>query len=79
MRRPTIVEASQTAQRTGIGDEQFWEAQAPFLEKVLADDHHSTLARVTQAGAFSAEDDGFDFGLQLVLDGIEIFIRSRST
>ncbi|MDP9840792.1 TetR/AcrR family transcriptional regulator C-terminal domain-containing protein [Streptosporangium lutulentum] len=74
----TVAEASQAAQRTGISDEQSWEAQAPFLDRILADDHYATLARVTQAGVFSGVDDGFDFGLQRVLDGIETFIRSRS-
>jgi hypothetical protein len=56
----------------------------PLLEKIVDGDHYPIAARVgTAAGtehqaAYSPEH-AFEFGLQRVLDGIEVFIRSRST
>ncbi len=76
------VEAAQAAQRTGITDEQWWQAYAPLLEKVLDPARYPTAARVGAAagseyGAASDPARSFDFGLQRVLDGIEAFLASR--
>jgi hypothetical protein len=85
MRRPTTVEvvpvrvAHRDRRRAALGGPGSVPGEGSgFPEKVLADDHHSTLARVAQAGAFRSEDGGSDFGPQRVPDSIEAFIRSRS-
>ncbi|GII00374.1 TetR/AcrR family transcriptional regulator [Planobispora takensis] len=79
-----IVEAGQAAKQTGVSDEQFWQAQEPFMTRLLDDARFTTLRRVADAGVFadvsgadpSAGDDGFEFGLQRVLDGIEAYVTA---
>lgn len=76
------VEADRTRRRTGLTDEQWWQAAAPFLAKVFDPERFPTAARVGAAAgeAHGAAHDGehaFGFGLERVLDGIEALIRSR--
>ncbi|HEU4422895.1 MAG TPA: TetR/AcrR family transcriptional regulator [Pilimelia sp.] len=76
------VEAAQAEQHTGMTDEQWWLAHAPYLEKVFDTSRFPVAARVGAAageayGSAYAPDHGFEFGLQRVLDGIEAFIRTR--
>ena len=76
------VDAAQTRDRTGLTDDQWWQAAAPFLARVLDPARFPTAARVgTAAGqAHGAAHDGdhaFTFGLDRVLDGIDALVRSR--
>ncbi|WP_158883825.1 TetR/AcrR family transcriptional regulator [Amycolatopsis anabasis] len=75
------VEAAEAEQRTGMTDEQWWAAHEPVLSQILDADRFPTASRVGQAAgeAYGIYDPdlAFDFGLQRVLDGIEVFIRSR--
>nr|WP_204016507.1 TetR/AcrR family transcriptional regulator [Sphaerimonospora thailandensis] len=76
------IEAAQAEKQTGLTDEQWWWAHAPFLAKVLDPRRYPTAARVGEAAgeAYKAAFDPertFEFGLRRVLDGIEAFVRSR--
>ncbi len=76
------VDAAAARQRTGLTDDQWWRAAAPFLAKVLDPARFPTAARVGAAAgeAHGAAHDGehaFTFGLDRVLDGIETLVRSR--
>ncbi|MFC4149721.1 TetR/AcrR family transcriptional regulator [Micromonospora mangrovi] len=78
------VEAAQAAQRTGMTDAQWWQAHAPYLEKVLDPRRFPLAARVgTTAGQeYQAAADphrAFEFGLARILDGIEVLVRDRDT
>jgi Tetracyclin repressor-like, C-terminal domain len=61
-------------------DEQWWEANAPLLARVLDADAYPTAARVgtaagaAQGGAYSP-DHAWDFGLERVLDGLGALIE----
>lgn len=77
------VEAAQAVQGTGMTDEQWWTARAPFLSSIVDANRYPTAARVgTAVGAAqrTAFDPAraFEFGLQRVLDGIGVLIRDRS-
>jgi AcrR family transcriptional regulator len=77
------VEADQAEQRTGMTDEQWWLAYAPFLNTIVDASRYPTATRVgTAAGeAYGAASDpkhAFEFGLERVLDGIEVFVQARS-
>ncbi|MGI5211850.1 TetR/AcrR family transcriptional regulator [Plantactinospora sp. CA-290183] len=77
------VEAAQAEQRTGMTDEQWWYSYAPLLEQVFDPARYPVAARVGEVtGAeYNAPSDpgrSFEFGLQRVLDGIEVFVRARS-
>ncbi|GAA3819250.1 TetR/AcrR family transcriptional regulator [Sphaerisporangium flaviroseum] len=77
------AEATQAEQRTGMTDEQWWWAHAPYLSKVMDATRFPISSRVgTAAGeaygaAYNAEQ-AFEFGLQRILDGIETLIDSRA-
>ncbi|MGW4463960.1 TetR/AcrR family transcriptional regulator [Micromonospora sp. NPDC004704] len=74
------VEAAQVERRTGMTDEQWWAAQAPLLEQVLDPDRYPVASAVGSAageanqGAYDPNG-AFEFGLERVLDGIEVFVR----
>ncbi|MEU4803740.1 TetR/AcrR family transcriptional regulator C-terminal domain-containing protein [Actinosynnema sp. NPDC023587] len=76
------VEAARIEQRTGLTDEQWWRAAAPFLARVFDPERFPTAARVGAAAgeahgsAYSGEH-AFEFGLERVLDGVEALVVSR--
>ncbi|MFG2052421.1 TetR/AcrR family transcriptional regulator [Micromonospora sp. NPDC048930] len=77
------VEAAEATQRTGMTEQQWWHAHAPYLEKVLDPRRFPRAARVgTAAGeAYQAAADpagAFEFGLARLLDGVEVLIRERT-
>jgi len=70
------IEAAQAVQQTGKTDVQWWEEHAPLLEKVFDAQRHPTATRVGAAAGeeYNAPSDplrAFEFGLRLLLDGIE--------
>ncbi|MFC7546662.1 TetR/AcrR family transcriptional regulator [Plantactinospora sp. GCM10030261] len=76
------VEAAQAAASTGLTDEQWWHAHAPYLEKVLDPRRYPLAARVGSAAGqeYRAAGDparAFEFGLARILDGIEVLVRGR--
>jgi AcrR family transcriptional regulator len=77
------LEASQAEKRTGKTDEEWWRANEPLLRRVFDPERYPTASRVGPAAteAYQAAYDpeyAFEFGLQRVLDGIEIFVGERS-
>jgi AcrR family transcriptional regulator len=78
------LEATLVEQRTGLTDEQWWQAQAPLLEEVLEPgsfpvaDRVGTAAAQAYQGLWDAEH-AFEFGLARVLDGIAVLIDSRTS
>ncbi|MGN9811730.1 TetR/AcrR family transcriptional regulator [Micromonospora sp. BQ11] len=78
----SAVEAAQAAARTGMTEQQWWQAHAPYLEKALDPRRFPLAARVgTAAGqeyqAAADPDRAFDFGLARILDGVETLVRDR--
>ena len=77
------IEMDQAVQRTGMTDQQWWESYAPLLKQVFDPARYPTAARVgdVTGAEYNAPADparSFEFGLQRVLDGIEVLIRSRT-
>jgi AcrR family transcriptional regulator len=77
------LEAAQAEQQTGQSTEQWWSAHAPLLEKVFDASRYPTAARVGASagaayGAAHDPDHAFEFGLQRVLDGIEVLVQQRA-
>ncbi|HEX4814124.1 MAG TPA: TetR/AcrR family transcriptional regulator [Nonomuraea sp.] len=77
------VESAQAESQTGMTDQQWWAAHAPFLSRIADAERYPTAVRVgTAAGeamnaAYSPER-AFEFGLRRVLDGIEALVNSRA-
>jgi AcrR family transcriptional regulator len=77
------VDSAQAQRRTDLTDEEWWQARAPLLEKVLDVTRFPTATRVgAAAGAEygSAHDPAraFELGLRLILDGLQALIQARS-
>jgi AcrR family transcriptional regulator len=75
------AEAAEAQARTGISDQQWWEAYGPLLAEVVDPARYPTAIRVgAAAGAeYGAAHDpagSFRFGLQRVIDGIDAFISA---
>ncbi|ADB54056.1 TetR/AcrR family transcriptional regulator [Conexibacter woesei] len=76
------VEAAEAERASGITDEQWWEAHAPLLDRIIDFERWPVAGRVGQAageahgGAYGPEH-AFEFGLARVLDGIAVLVRAR--
>ena len=76
------IEIRQAQRRTGMTDQQWWSAHSPLLAELVDSGRFPTAARVGAAAGRahgSAYDPGyaFEFGLQRVLDGIEMLVQGR--
>ncbi|WP_222598376.1 TetR/AcrR family transcriptional regulator [Lentzea tibetensis] len=77
-----LAGASQTERETGLTDQQWWDAAAPFLMKVFDPGRYPLAARVGNAvgelhsSAYSPEH-AFEFGLERILDGVEQLVTTR--
>ncbi|WP_374472444.1 TetR/AcrR family transcriptional regulator [Phenylobacterium sp.] len=78
----SALEAREVEQRSGMTDEQWLAIAEPTLMEILDPEAFPVLHRVGEAlmaaydGAFDRTR-GFEFGLQRVLDGIEMFIARK--
>lgn len=77
------VQADALAERTGMTDEEWWKQAGPVLAEVLEPRRYPLAVRVGAAagaeyGAASDPERSFEFGLQILLDGLEVFLRARS-
>ncbi|XRQ13911.1 TetR/AcrR family transcriptional regulator [Actinomadura welshii] len=76
------VNAAEAERRSGMSDEEWWAASAPFLARFVDEADYPLGTRVGTAagqeyGAAVAPTRAFEFGLARVLDGIEVLISSR--
>ena len=70
-----------TEQRSGVSDAEWWEANAPVLEKVMDGSKYPIAGRVGSAvgEAYQAASNPqltFEFGLARVLDGIQAYLHA---
>jgi len=73
------VEAARVVRRSGLTEQQWWDASAPYLAQVFDPERHPLAARVGAAAgeAHGAAHDpayAFEFGLARVLDGVATFL-----
>jgi hypothetical protein len=72
----TQVYQEEAERKSGMTDAQFWEAQAPVLEEVMASGRFPVLASLSE-DAFNPSFDHFEFGLQRIMDGLEVLVEQR--
>lgn len=85
VRSAALADAAARAavRESGMSDEQWWNANAPYLSRALDENKYPTATRVGSAygaahrTAFSANY-AFAFGLERVIDGLGALIDSRS-
>ncbi|MEV0582382.1 TetR/AcrR family transcriptional regulator [Nonomuraea sp. NPDC050310] len=78
------VAAAQAEKSTGVTDQQWWTAHAPFLSRIADYTQYPVASRVGQAAGEahqSAYDPAFafDFGLERILDGVQFMIERKMT
>lgn len=71
------IQEGTAADETGITDEEFWEVQYPMLERLLATGDYPALAALPADSFDSPWEVIFEFGLQRVLDGVELLVERR--
>lgn len=74
----------QELDRSGITDAQWWEINAPILERLMPAERYPISGRVGLAAGeqYNAASDpafSFEFGLQRILDGVERLIENSRT
>jgi hypothetical protein len=72
----TQLYQQEAERRTGLTDAEFWQAQVPVLEKVLASGRYPVMASLSE-DTFGPDFDHFGFGLQRILDGLEVLVARR--
>lgn len=72
----TQVHHLEAEHRTGLTDTEFWEAQVPVLEKVMASGRYPVMASLDE-NAWGPDFDHFEFGLRRILDGLETLVAER--
>ncbi|MET7293254.1 TetR/AcrR family transcriptional regulator [Streptomyces griseoloalbus] len=73
----TQLYQEEAERNSGLTDAQFWEAQRPALEKAMNSGHYPILAGLSE-DTFGSDFDHFEFGLQRILDGLEVFVAQRT-
>ncbi|MGC9494980.1 TetR/AcrR family transcriptional regulator [Streptomyces sp. WG7] len=72
----TQVHGEEAERSSGLTDAQFWQAQEPALEKAMASGRYPVLASLSD-DTFGTGFDHFEFGLQRILDGLEVLVAAR--
>jgi AcrR family transcriptional regulator len=77
------LESAHAEQHTGVTDQEWWEAHAPYLAQVFDPARFPLAARVGSAAGQAHQaaydpEHAFEFGLQRILDGIESLLTSRA-
>jgi hypothetical protein len=72
----TQVYQEEAERSSGLTDTQFWQAQQPVLEKAMTSGRYPVLASLSE-DAFGTGFDHFEFGLQRILDGLEVLVAAR--
>jgi AcrR family transcriptional regulator len=74
-------EAREVEEQSGITDQQWWARNAELLEGLIEPAHYPTTVRLGESNKEQGLDPQrhFEFGLQRVLDGIEVFIADRGS
>lgn len=78
----SAVDAARTAEQSGVTDQQWWAAHAPYFGTLMDASRYPLAAKV---GAVAGEEYGaaydpahtFTFGLKCILDGVEALVSSR--
>ncbi|MFE9773980.1 TetR/AcrR family transcriptional regulator [Streptomyces sp. NPDC005931] len=70
------LDADEAAKETGLSNEEFWGTQQPYLERAMTSGEYPTLATLSE-DTFAENFDHFDFGLQRLLDGLEVLVARR--
>ena len=72
----TQVHQEEAERTSGLSNAEFYAAQVPTLAKAMTGGRYPVLASLAPE-TFDAGFDHFEFGLQRILDGLEVFVARR--
>ncbi|MFF1694765.1 TetR/AcrR family transcriptional regulator [Streptomyces sp. NPDC058257] len=72
----TQVHEMEAVKKSGLTDQAFWEAQSPTLNRIMSSGRYPHLAGLSD-DAFGSQLDHFEFGLQRLLDGLDVLVARR--
>ncbi|WP_367043090.1 TetR/AcrR family transcriptional regulator [Streptomyces sp. Je 1-332] len=72
----TQVHEVEAVKKSGLTDAAFWEAQTPTLGRIMNSGRYPHLAGLSD-DAFGSQFDHFEFGLQRLLDGLDVLVARR--
>lgn len=75
----TSIEAAGARTESGMTDQQWWDINAPVLDRVMADADYPISGRVGQAAGAEYHSIGdaarsFEFGIARIVDGVEVLL-----
>ncbi|WBB58597.1 TetR/AcrR family transcriptional regulator [Streptomyces sp. WMMC500] len=71
------VNAKQAEERTGISDQEFWEAQSPALESAMTSGRYPRIAKLADDSFSALDQETFVFATDRMLDGLEALLEHR--
>ncbi|MFG3212498.1 TetR/AcrR family transcriptional regulator [Streptomyces tendae] len=72
----TQVYEREVERSSGLTDAEFWQAQEPVLVEAMSSGRYPMLSGLSE-DAFGTGFDHFEFGLQRILDGLEVLVTAR--
>jgi hypothetical protein len=72
------MHARLATERTGVSEDEFWEAQPPALQRALTSGAYPTLAGLAEDAFGVSHEQTFTFGLQRLLDGFADLLERRA-
>lgn len=77
-----LVQAERMRRDSGESDLEWWECNAPLLERIMTDESYPVSGRVGQAagelyGSAADPARAFAFGLERIIDGIELLVAAK--
>jgi AcrR family transcriptional regulator len=73
------VDAREAERRTGISTDEWWQAQGECLADVMTADQYPMMQMIGETGVWGeSEDVSFEFGLERLLDGIQVLVDRRA-
>lgn len=76
------LQISEASTRTGVSEQERYRVYATLMQRIAEGNRFPAIARLARSGIFEEEDtdpDGdFEFGLERILDGVQVLIDNRS-
>lgn len=73
----TEILYARAAEETGVGDDEFWARQLPYLEAAMMTGRYPAMAGLSEDAFEMGWVETFEWGLARLLDGLEALVKSR--
>ncbi|WP_228456013.1 TetR/AcrR family transcriptional regulator [Streptomyces durbertensis] len=74
----TYLLQRQVIEQSGVSDEEFWQAQMPYLARAMESGDYPQVAGLDEDSFNASEEYTFDLGLEVLLDGVAALIARKA-